>query len=359
MSNKKKVVIAMSGGVDSSVAAGLLVKANYEVIGISLKLFDVEQEEKSPGCCGIQGIEDARTVSKKLGIPFYAINYTKKFREEVVKYFCSEYTKGRTPNPCIICNKKIKFGYLLQKAKELGADYIATGHYAKVDYNKVLRRYILRKGKDKKRDQSYFLFSLSQEQLKHTLFPLGDYTKEEVRSLAKEFGLNVHNKRASQDVCFITDADYHKFLRKQLKNKCQTGLIVRTKGEEVGKHQGIAFYTIGQRKGIGCHSKPMYVTGIDKKKNVIVIGEEKELYKDFLIAKDVNWIDRENLTKPLKITARIRYRNKENEAIVSPFKRGLIKVKFTKPQRAITSGQAVVFYNRDKVVGGGWIKNEE
>lgn len=343
----------MSGGVDSSVAACLLVKANYEVIGISLKLFSTTKQEQ---CCGIHGVEDARAVCQKLGIPFYALNYKDKFQESVIKYFCSEYKAGRTPNPCVICNKIIKFGELLQKAKSLGADYIATGHYAKVGYSNVLRRYILKKGRDKKRDQSYFLFSLSQEQLKHALFPIGDYTKEEVRKLAKGLGLKVHDKPASQDVCFIQDSDYHKFLRKWLNNKCKSGLIVNNECKTVGKHQGIAFYTVGQRKGLGCHTKPMYVIRINREKNVIVIGEEKELYQDALIAKNVNWIDRENLTKPLKVKAKIRYKHKESEAVVSPFNKGSVKVKFTKLQRAIAPGQAVVFYDRDKVIGGGWIK---
>ena len=361
MLSNKRVVVAMSGGVDSSVATCLLAKANYEVIGISLRLFDAEQEEDSSKyglkCCGIQGIEDARTVCAKLRIPFYALNYKNEFQEKVIEYFCSEYKEGRTPNPCIICNEKIKFGQLLQKAESLGANYIATGHYAKVGYDRKNKRYLLKKGKDSGRDQSYFLFSLSQEQLKHTLFPIGDYTKEEVRKLAKKFGLKVHNKPASQDVCFIQDTDYHKFLGKRLSYECKSGLIVNNKGEATGKHQGIAFYTVGQRKGLGCHKKPMYVTGIDKKKNVVVIGEEKELYKDILIVRDVNWIDREKLIEPLKLKARIRSRTKENEAVVSPLKRSLFEVKFNKPQRAITPGQAVVFYDKDKVMGGGWIKS--
>ncbi len=246
-------------------------------------------------------------------------------------------------------------GSLLQKAKSLGAEYIATGHYAKIEHDKTHQRYILKKGKDREKDQSYFLFSLSQEQLKHTLFPLGDYTKEKVRKLAKNLGLKVHNKPASQDVCFVRGSDYNIFLRKWLDKECQSGLIVDNKSQPVGRHQGIAFYTIGQRKGLGPHRKPMYVIRIDKKKNVIVIGEEKELYQDILIAKNVNWIDRANLTEPLKVKAKIRYRQKESEAVISNLGNGLVNVKFSEPQRAITPGQAVVFYNRDKVIGGGWI----
>ncbi len=361
----------MSGGVDSSIAACLLVKRNYEVIGVSLKLFDSGQQEefKKYGldpfrnkfltglkCCGIQGIGDAKAVSQKLEIPFYALNYKDEFQEKVIQYFCSEYENGRTPNPCVICNEKIKFGSLLKKAKSLGAEYIATGHYAKTEYNNESRRYILKKGKDREKDQSYFLFSLLQEQMKHTLFPLGEYTKEEVRKLAKELGLKVHDKPASQDVCFVPDSDYHKFLRKRINNdKCEPGAIINNKGEILGKHQGIPFYTVGQRKGVGCHRKPMYVLRIDNKNNVVVVGEEKELYQDILIAKNLNWIDRENLKEPLKVKAKMRYRQRESEAVISPLEKGLVKVKFIKPQRAITPGQAIVFYNRDKVIGGGWI----
>lgn len=211
---KKRVVIAMSGGVDSSTAACLLEKQGYEVIGISMRLPNLGEVSES-GCCGIQGIDDARGVAQKLGIPFYAFNYEREFEDEVINYFCQEYINGRTPNPCIICNEKIKFGSLLNKAKNLEADYIATGHYARVEYDSSIQRYLLKKGKDIEKDQSYFLFSLSQEQLSHTLFPLGDYTKSEVRRLAKKFGLKVYNKPASQEICFVSDGDYRKFLRSE------------------------------------------------------------------------------------------------------------------------------------------------
>jgi tRNA-specific 2-thiouridylase len=343
----------MSGGVDSSVAASLLVKADYEVIGINLKLFDAEESGK---CCGSQGAEDARAVCQKLGIPFYSFDYRKEFEEKVIKYFCLEYVRGKTPNPCVTCNETIKFGALLHKAKSLGADYIATGHYAKLGYDKKNKRYLLKKGKDTERDQSYFLFSLSQEQLQSTLFPLGDYTKGEVRELAKKIGLKTHDKPASQDICFIFGCDYREFLRNHLDDTYKSGLIVNNNDETLGKHKGIPFYTIGQRKGLGPHKKPMYVIRIDKEKNVIVIGEEKELYQDTLTAENVNWIEIEKLVKPLKLRAKTRYRSKESEAIVYPMKKGLVKVKFTKPQRAITPGQAVVFYDKNKVIGGGWIK---
>jgi len=350
-----KVVIAMSGGVDSSTAAGILVKQGYQVIGISLKLPNLGEVSVS-GCCGIQGIDDARNVAQKLGIPFYALNYENEFENEVIRYFCQEYINGRTPNPCIICNEKIKFGSLLKKAKELGADYIATGHYARVEYDKLNKRYVLKKGKDIVKDQSYFLFSLSQNQLAHTLFPLGNYTKNEVRQLAREFGLKVHNKPASQEICFIPNNDYRRFLTTRfITDKFKPGLIVAKDGRILGKHQGIAFYTIGQRKGIGAYKKPFYVISINKEKNTIVVGEEKELYQDMLIAEKVNWIDREKPSDSIRAKAKIRYKHQESDAIIFPLSDTRVKVQFNKPQRAITSGQAVVFYDSDTVIGGGWI----
>lgn len=343
--DKKKVVVAMSGGVDSSIAAYLLLQKNYEVIGISLKLFDS------------QDIEDAEEVSRKLDIPFHAFDCREYFERQVIEYFCSEYKKGKTPNPCIVCNRKIKFGFLLDKAKPLGADYIATGHYAKTGYDKVERRYFLKKGKDRKKDQSYFLFCLSQEQLKHSIFPLGDYTKEEVLKLSKGLGLKVHEKSSSQEICFVKDSDYNEFLVSQSEQvKNIPGQIINKKGEVLGEHKGIAFYTIGQRKGLGPHKKPMYVTCIDRENNTIVIGEEKELYKDELVAGDLNWVGIKKLEKQLQVKAKIRYKHKESRAFVSPVGEDLVKVKFIEPQRAVTPGQAVVFYNGDKVLGGGWIK---
>lgn len=377
MSKKKRVLIAMSGGVDSSVAAFLLKQEKkYDVIGVSFKLFAESH---------IQNIRDAQAACEKLGLPFYSFDYTKEFREEVIDYFCAEYVNGRTPNPCAVCNEKIKFAQIFDKAETMGADYIATGHYVKKTLNKKNNRYTLKKGKDKSKDQSYFLFSLSQEQLKRALFPLGDCTKEEVRRLAGKIGLETRGKPESQDICFISGRDYHEFLKEHLGNIYMPGLIVNSKGETVGEHKGIPFYTIGQRKGLGphpvrnkspraavapkarisngAHKKPVYVIRIVQEKNVIVIGEENELYTDSLIAENVNWIAIEPSTlnrtcsgSGLKIKAKTRYKSKEAEVVVFPAGRNTVSVKFKKPQRAITPGQAVVFYDKDTVVGGGWIK---
>lgn len=350
---KKRVVVAMSGGVDSSTTAAILVKQGYEVIGINMRLPNMGEASES-GCCGIQGIDDARRVAQNLEIPFYALNYEKEFDDKVISYFCREYENGRTPNPCIICNEKLKFGSLLENAKSLGADYIATGHYARIEYDNSNKRYLLKKGKDIEKDQSYFLFSLSQEQLAHSLFPLGDYIKYEVRQLAKEFGLRVYNKPASQEICFIPDNDYCKYLRTQYKmNGFKPGPIVDHSGKVLGKHTGIAFYTIGQRKGIGAYSKPYYVISISKDKNIIVIGEEQELYKDMLVAKNVNWINEKKYETTVK--AKIRYKHQESEAVIYSMSNDMANVRFNKPQKAVAPGQAVVFYNDDIVVGGGWI----
>ncbi len=351
-------MVALSGGVDSSTAALLLTSQGYEVIGISLKLYSGIHSSE---CCGVKGIEDARGVAHKLGIPFYVLNYEREFEEKVIKPFCQEYENGRTPNPCVLCNEEIKFGTLLKKAEELRVDYIATGHYARTEYHSAARRYILRKGRDKEKDQSYFLFSLSQKQLSRILFPLGDYTKSEVRRLAGEFGLKVHNKAASQEVCFI-NTDYREFLKARIRTDrternisgLKPGPIVNTEGETVGEHQGIAFYAIGQRKGIGAHRKPLYVIAVDKDKNTIKVGEDRELYKNELTAQRVNWI-KEKLTHPRKVKAKIRYKHPEAEAMITPLNGTKVEVRFTRPQRAITPGQAVVFYEQDMVLGGGWI----
>ncbi len=340
---KKKVVVGMSGGIDSSVAASLL-KERYEVVGIHLNLG-----------CDLNTEESARSMASKLDIPFYFLNFKKEFEKKVIDYFIGEYSKGRTPNPCIVCNKKIKFKALLKKARELRADYIATGHYAKVVYDKKRKRYLLKKGKDKKKDQSYVLCGLDQRQLKHTLFPLANFTKEEVKEKAKELG--IHNRPSSQEICFVPNTDYHGFLRTRIgTDSLKEGLIVDREGKVLGKHKGIAFYTIGQRRGLGIATgKPLYIIAIDSGRDVIVVGSEEEILRDELIARDVNWVAIDRLKKPIKVRAKIRYQHREAEATVTPPSKNRARVKFKKPQRAITPGQAVVFYDKDIVLGGGWI----
>lgn len=352
---KKRVVVAMSGGVDSSTAAYLLLKQGYEVIGITLKLFD-DNDTLSSGCCGIQGINDARGVCFKLSIPFYALNYVSEFEKSVINYFTKEYKNGRTPNPCIACNEKIKFESLLNKAKDLDADYLATGHYARIGYNSKNKRYILKKGKDRNKDQSYFLFSMPQKALKNTLFPLGDYTKDKVRGIAKKIGIKVYNKPESQEICFIPDDDYKNFLSNKDSGVMEPGPIVDKSGKVLGQHKGIAFYTLGQRKGLRiAYKHPLYVTRIDSAKNTIVIGEKADTLSHALIAKKVNWISENGFDKPIKVKAKIRYNHVASDATVVKAKNNSVKVEFKKPQGAIAPGQAVVFYNRDTVVGGATI----
>ncbi len=347
---RKRVLIGMSGGVDSSVAASLL-KERYEVVGVHLNLG-----------CALDTKENGRSVASELNIPFYSLDFKREFEKKVIDYFVRGYSKGRTPNPCVVCNREIKFKALLKKTKELGADYIATGHYAKVVYSGRKKRYLLKKGKDRKKDQSYVLCGLDQKQLRHTLLPLANLTKEEVKGKAKELG--IHNRPASQEICFVPNTDYRRFLKTQIaadknadsRRSLREGLIVDRKGKVLGRHRGIAFYTIGQRKGLGIAlGKPLYVVAIDSDKDVIVVGSEEEILKDELIARDVNWVAIDRLEKPMKVKAKIRYQHREAEATVTPLSKNRVGVKFSRPQRAITPGQAVVFYDKDVVLGGGWI----
>ncbi|MFH1415523.1 MAG: tRNA 2-thiouridine(34) synthase MnmA [Elusimicrobiota bacterium] len=359
---KKRVAVAMSGGLDSSVAAGLLSGQGYDIIGINMILSDPPGRYDS-AYCEKEGFDDAAKVAAKIGFPFHILNCRKEFDEKIIDYFCSEYLGGRTPNPCAICNKELKFGRLMREAMKLQADCVATGHYACVEYDKSIGRHLLKKGKDSKKDQSYFLFMLSQEQLSRTLFPLGEYTKQEVKKKAKEQGLKVYDKPSSQEICFI-EKDYRDYLRTKLSgskisstaDSFGAGYIKNMKGETAGEHSGIAFYTIGQRKGIGAHNKPAYVISINQEENSIVIGEEKDLYNDRLIAERVNWIDRGKLMGSVEVAVKIRYRHTEAEAVVIPVNDNDVEVQFKQPQRAITPGQAAVFYMGEKVAGGGWIK---
>lgn len=357
----KKVMVGMSGGVDSSVSALLLREQGYEVMGVTLKLFsdeDIVQAEKDgKTCCALSDVEDARSVAYRLGFEHVVFNFKDNFRECVMKNFADSYLCGQTPNPCIECNRHVKFDKMLRRAMELGYDFIATGHYAINEFDKNSGRYILKRPKDRHKDQTYVLYSLTQEQLKHILFPLGSLEKSEVRQIAENAGLVNSNKPDSQDICFVPDGNYVSFIEKFTGKTVPEGNFVDINGEILGTHKGIINYTIGQRKGLGISlGKPAYVVKKDVNENTVTLGDEKDLYTSFLIAENVNLISVAEINEPMRITAKTRYSQNEQPATVSAIGNNQYLVEFDKPQRAITSGQAVVFYNDDVVVGGGTIK---
>lgn len=349
---KERVVVAMSGGVDSSVAAGLLQRQGYEVIGITM-------------CfprCGLKGIEDARGVAHKLGIKHYVLNMQKVLEEKVIKDFCLQYLKGRTPNPCIRCNQYIKFDALLKKAMCLDAQYLATGHYARIEKIKI-KNYLLKKAKDKIKDQSYFLYRLGQAQLKRILFPLGDYTKSEVRRLAREFNLPVAEKAESQEICFIPGGNYREFLAKRLADttgkgsvpSLNPGPIADKQGKVLGRHKGIAFYTVGQRQGLGVACGfPVYITKIDAKNNKLIVGSQEDAVSGEFLVKQPHFILKP-IKKRIALKVKIRYNHPEAAAQAIAVNKN-IKVSFKKPQFAVTPGQSAVFYIKDTVLGGGIIE---
>ena len=355
---KKRVVVAMSGGVDSSIAAALLIKEGYEVIGISMKLWKDEYYNAQNGgtCCSLDDVSDARRVADKLGIPFYVINMEKEFRSSVINYFIDEYLTGKTPNPCIPCNKVLKFDVLAKRAEQLGADYVATGHYAqKVRYQNG--KYLLKRGKDAGKDQSYFLFNLTQEQLQKVLFPLGGYFKKEVRNHARSMGLSVAEKTESQEICFIPDNDYPAFILKEKGTQfVKKGKIVNTTGKFLGEHKGISFYTIGQRKGLKISSPtPLYVKQIDATNNRLIVGEKEEVKSKKLRIQNVNWFKPPGKKKKIYELVQIRYRHKPASAVISFDNPDEPEIEFDEAQLAITPGQAAVIYHNDTVLGGGWI----
>lgn len=356
MAKKELVAVAMSGGVDSSVVAALLKQKGYEVVGITLCFNLKDNCTKKPICCGQEGIEGAKKVAEKLGIRHYVLNMQKVLEEMIINEFISEYLKGRTPNPCVRCNQFIKFDILLKKALALGARYLATGHYARIVFDK--KNYLLKKAKDKTKDQSYFLYRLNQGQLRNIIFPLGNYRKIEVRKIAKELDLSVAERPGSQEICFLSGKDYRQFLKERLKDtdypQMKEGLIVDKQANILGKHKGVAFYTIGQRQGLGiAKGYPLYIIHIDAKKNLITVGAKEDVYKKEFLVKEPNLILNPKKNK-IVAKVKIRYNHKESLADLE-FYKGKIKVCFRKPQFAITPGQSAVFYDKDIVLGGGII----
>ena len=348
---KEKVLLGMSGGVDSSVSAILIKKAGYEVIGCTMNLLDEPNEES---------IKDAKKVCEKLGIEYHVFDCKKEFRCHVIDTFISEYGNARTPNPCVECNQYLKFGIFYDKAKELGCKYIATGHYAKKEYSEKYKQYVLRKSNEEKKDQTYFLYTIPREKVEYILFPLQDnVSKDDTRALAEEYGLEIASKKDSQEICFIKDDDYQRFLKEHMQKQPQKGKIVLTTGEILGIHNGLINYTIGQRKGLGIsYKEPLYVVKLDMKNNQVIVGTETELYSNQLEVMNVNWIVdvEKRLEEGLECFAKIRYRAKEAKAKVIKEDEA-IKVVFQEPQRAITQGQSVVFYDEDGIVlGGGKIR---
>lgn len=350
---KERVVIAMSGGVDSSVAAALLQRQGYEVIGVTMSFDLSDSAGRKLHCCGKEGMRDARQVARKLGIKHYVVDMRSVLEDKIINDFCREYLKGRTPNPCVRCNQYIKFGALLKKIGFLKARYFATGHYARIMLDKG--KYQLRKARDLRKDQSYFLYRLKQEQLKNIVFPLGDYTKDRVRVLAKEFSLPVADKSESQEICFLPGNDYRGFLKANRDiSKMKSGPVVNLENKVLGAHQGIGFYTIGQREGLGIAlGYPAYVVNIDRRNNRITIGKKNDAYKKAFFVKGVHFLC-EPVKRRIAVNVKIRYNHQESPAELIPLS-NKVKVCFKKPQFAVTPGQSAVFYNKDRVLGGGII----
>lgn len=363
---KERVIVAMSGGVDSSVAAALLVEQGYDVVGITMKTWGFMEVGGAPkhesGCCSLDAIFDAKSVANKLGIPHYTVDFTKSFEDTVIENFVEEYLNGRTPNPCVVCNRKIKWEELLNKADSLDAKFIATGHYAKIEYNPYSNRYCLKNSADNQKDQTYALWGVKQEHLARTLLPLGNYKKIEIRQIAEKYGLRTANKPDSQEICFVADNNYERFLRERIPEKIEKikkGKFILN-DKEIGEHKGIPFYTIGQRRGLGVSvGKPIYVKKIDKKSNSIILGEKQNLLDKFVVAKDVNYVSSSELKINQVVLAKIRYGDNATIATVIESNDNGFKIEFAEPKIAITPGQSVVLYDEmGYLVAGGIIDSD-
>jgi tRNA-specific 2-thiouridylase len=356
LEKRTRVIVGMSGGVDSSATAALLLEQGYDVVGITLKLWPQDCVSRAEDkCCGPQAVTDARSVCNKLGVPYYLIDEADQFQKKVIQYFADEYKAGRTPNPCVMCNQNLKFGRLIDRADQLGAEFIATGHFARLE-RRDDGRVLLKRGKDLRKDQSYFLFSLRQDQLARAMFPLGEKTKSDTREVARHCNLKTADKEESMEICFVPDNNYGGFLQSANLVQKHRGEIVDLHGHVLGHHDGIEFYTIGQRKGLGITTvKPVYVVELDAENNRVVIGDETALDRDEFIVDRCNWIPFAEPPEQIEVTAKIRYNHPGTAATVLPMENGKAKVKLHTPQRAITPGQAAVFYQDDLVVGGGWI----
>jgi tRNA-specific 2-thiouridylase len=355
----KKAIIAMSGGVDSSVAACLIKQQGYECIGATMKLFynDDIAVSREKTCCSLDDVEDARSVAYQMEMPYYVFNFSAQFKEDVMERFVDAYKNGCTPNPCIDCNRYLKFDKMFQRMKEIGYDYIVTGHYARVEFDEDRNRYLLKKAVDDTKDQSYVLYMLTQEQLSHVLLPLGSLRKDQVREIAREHGFINAGKHDSQDICFVPDGDYAGFIETYTGQKIAGGDFTDAQGKILGHHKGIIHYTVGQRRGLGVSAgQPLYVCEIRPEENRVILGTNEELFHSELVAGEVNLISCDSLEKPMQIKAKIRYRHKEEPAVAWQTPDGKLHVRFEKKQRAITKGQAVVLYDGEEVVGGGKIE---